>query len=425
MGNISDKLQYLAETKEVIKAAIKNKGVAVTDSDRFRTYADRIAAIRSAATPNDVNFYDYDGVCLYSYSASEFLSLSDFPPPPYCEDREAVWNFTLNKAQEIVAKNRMLDIGALYNLGGDVLARFFLSIKTQNQLEVSLNAYFPYGKGTIDWGDGSPEETYSHKGDLENPITHAYQDVGDYCITFKSVSAQLFIEDNALSQSEDTPNTSLVAIECGYVRTIGSSFAYCTQLKTVRCSSDTELGGNSLFSNCYNLVAVIHPDKSYGLTQSAFFRCSSLLVVSAPQGQMDSPNTFLECSSLKRLCLSLYSSFAPNNTYARGCVALTQVAINSCRELEDYCFADCKSLTSMRMPASVTAIGSNAFKGCVSLHTLDFSDHTSVPSIKSNTLPERGVYRIIVPDALYDEWIAATNWSTYASQIVKASEYNG
>lgn len=33
--------------------------------------------------------------------------------------------------------------------------------------------------------------------------------------------------------------------------------------------------------------------------------------------------------------------------------------------------------------------------------------------------------KIVVPDALYDTWIAATNWSssTIVSHIVKASEY--
>ena len=30
--------------------------------------------------------------------------------------------------------------------------------------------------------------------------------------------------------------------------------------------------------------------------------------------------------------------------------------------------------------------------------------------------------KIIVPDELYDTWIVATNWSTYANKIVKASE---
>ena len=32
--------------------------------------------------------------------------------------------------------------------------------------------------------------------------------------------------------------------------------------------------------------------------------------------------------------------------------------------------------------------------------------------------------KIIVPDTLYDTWIAATNWSTYASKIIKKSEWD-
>jgi hypothetical protein len=34
------------------------------------------------------------------------------------------------------------------------------------------------------------------------------------------------------------------------------------------------------------------------------------------------------------------------------------------------------------------------------------------------------IAKIIVPDALYDEWIAATNWAGYQSYIYKASEVN-
>ena len=32
------------------------------------------------------------------------------------------------------------------------------------------------------------------------------------------------------------------------------------------------------------------------------------------------------------------------------------------------------------------------------------------------------ICKIVVPDNLYDQWIAATNWSTYADYIYKASE---
>ena len=45
MGAISDKLNYLAQTKEAIMNAIIAKGVEVLSSDTFRSYADKIAQI--------------------------------------------------------------------------------------------------------------------------------------------------------------------------------------------------------------------------------------------------------------------------------------------------------------------------------------------------------------------------------------------
>ena len=47
MGNINEKLNYLLQTKENIKQAIKGKGVEITDSDSFRSYAEKIGTIKA------------------------------------------------------------------------------------------------------------------------------------------------------------------------------------------------------------------------------------------------------------------------------------------------------------------------------------------------------------------------------------------
>lgn len=47
----TDKLQYLIETKNLIKSAIIDKGQAISDTDTFRSYADKITEIETA--PND------------------------------------------------------------------------------------------------------------------------------------------------------------------------------------------------------------------------------------------------------------------------------------------------------------------------------------------------------------------------------------
>lgn len=45
MGTVSEKLAYLSDTKAAIRNAIADKGVAVTDADTFRSYADKIRLI--------------------------------------------------------------------------------------------------------------------------------------------------------------------------------------------------------------------------------------------------------------------------------------------------------------------------------------------------------------------------------------------
>lgn len=78
----------------------------------------------------------------------------------------------------------------------------------------------------------------------------------------------------------------------------------------------------------------------------------------------------------------------------------------------------------MIIPESITSIGEQAFYDCYSLIKYDFSQATAVPTL-SNTSAFRFINqlcKIVVPDNLYDQWIAATNWSTYADYIYKASE---
>lgn len=47
MGTTADKLSYLAGTKDAIRSAISAKGVSVSESDTFRSYANKISAISS------------------------------------------------------------------------------------------------------------------------------------------------------------------------------------------------------------------------------------------------------------------------------------------------------------------------------------------------------------------------------------------
>ena len=133
-------------------------------------------------------------------------------------------------------------------------------------------------------------------------------------------------------------------------------------------------------------------------------------------------------------CSSLASVVIPNSvtsigTYAfRVCSSLTSVVIPSkVTSIGTSTFYQCYSLASIIIPSGVTKIDGAAFHSCYGMALYDFSACSSVPTL-SYTSAFKGIpsdCKIVVPDSLYDTWKAATNWSTYASRIVKASEFNG
>lgn len=105
----------------------------------------------------------------------------------------------------------------------------------------------------------------------------------------------------------------------------------------------------------------------------------------------------------------------------REFIMLTSITIpNSVTNIEDSAFMGCTRLRSITIPAGVTYIGMYAFYGCTGLTEIDFSTHTTVPTISSMDVFSNTSANLVikVPSTLLDEWKAATNWSTYADKIV-------
>ena len=78
------------------------------------------------------------------------------------------------------------------------------------------------------------------------------------------------------------------------------------------------------------------------------------------------------------------------------------------------------------MNASSGNWGNSMFYGCTSLELVDMTGSTGVPQLSNvnNFSNTNSTYKIVVPDSLYDTWIAATNWVSIASHIMKQSDWN-
>lgn len=90
-------------------------------------------------------------------------------------------------------------------------------------------------------------------------------------------------------------------------------------------------------------------------------------------------------------------------------------------------FYDCSKLTTVNLP-TVTSISDGAFYQCSALTSVALRNTEKVCTLSNTsaftyTPIASGTGYIYVPDALVDQYKAATNWSAYAAQIKPLSEY--
>ena len=90
-----------------------------------------------------------------------------------------------------------------------------------------------------------------------------------------------------------------------------------------------------------------------------------------------------------------------------------------------YAFYGDKRLTTVSLPAA-TSISTYAFSGCSALTSLTLSKNQVATLSNTDALQrtpiESGTGYVYVPDDLVDQYKAATNWATYANQILPISQ---
>ena len=182
--------------------------------------------------------------------------------------------------------------------------------------------------------------------------------------------------------------------------------------------------GSSCLRLCKALTSVVAPAVTKVYT-NAFYGCTSLASISLPVAADVRLQAFANCSSLVHA--SLPSASSAGVSVFSGCSSLVSVSLPAAAVDQDA-FRRCYSLVSAYLP-NATSVGNSAFSGCTALECVDFGSapRSSVPTLAANAFSNVPVScLIIVPDAQYDAWIAANNWSTLYSngyRFLKHSEW--
>ena len=380
--------------------AIRAKG---NTSAQLRYPDDFVTAIQDLPAPGgqsvekkDVNFIDYDGTLLYSYTASEFADLSALPANPSHSGLIAQgWNWSLADAKTYVASYGKLWIGQMYvTESGD----------TEIDIELHAPRLSPYldidvnGTVEIDWGDGTAKSTVTGTSLIKTP--HVYATDGLYTIKIHVVNGSFNLYGSSVYGSTFNGNTEPSNYNRVYTSNvkrvrIGSSvpsisfyaFKFCTSLASITIPSSVTSISSYAFDHCYSLTSVTIPSSVTSIGDNAFSYCASLASITIPSSVTNIGTfAFNYCTSLASITIP--SSVTSIGGYAFDyCLSLTSVTIpSSVTSISSYAFRFCYPLASIIIPSSVTSIGDNAFYNCYSLASITIpSNVTSIGTSTFNT----------------------------------------
>lgn len=367
------------------------------------------------AEEKDVNFYDYDGTRVYSYTKADFLALNAMPSnPDHSGDNIPLtsqgWNWSLADAKTYVTTYDQLDIGQIYR-PTDNKTHIVIEIP-ENTPSGLLTYYVRYTQTvsqgvTVDWGDGN-FETFT--GTSAANRSHTYAAPGMYDITLSVTDGSVsFIGSTTMasygSQSNYQNRSRVKKVYFGNnVTTVGNYFfRYCYELQTVTLSPGITDIGSYVFEECYDLRSVTIPTNVTTFGGYAFTLCRSLRSVVIPASVTTiGIYAFNSCYSLQKVTLP------PNFT-----------------SISNSLFYVCYGLRSITIPADVASIDTYAFYNNYSV--LYIRAHPTTPPTVGNAQAFNGIpssVPIIVPDDSVSAYKAASIWSNYASRIIGESDWD-
>ena len=401
----------------------------------------------------DVNFYDYEGTLLYSYTKSEFANLSAMPANPTHEGLTAQgWNWSLSDAKTYVASYGKLIIGQMY-ITSDGKTRLYITLDSADRLSPTLYWSQSVANGvTINWGDGSAEETFSGTGNKNT--THTYSAAGDYVISLEVTSGAMGVGNyynNPVLAGMPCYKSCVKHIRFGSDTTALTTYAlyqlFCLESITI---PDTLTSFSILcLAECFNLSFLVMPSGAVFQNSNGtnFIRdCISLKSISLPKlTNTNNSGWFYQCYSFCRITIptgvvSMSSSF-------QKCYALTDIFIpDGVTTIGESCFSDCMSLKSVTIPDGVSIIKSSAFFGCYSLAQIIIPSSiekiegtvfygcsslktvvvkATTPPTLSNSNAFSSIAsdaQIVVPTESVEDYKAASQWSSLSSIIIGGAE---
>ena len=210
-----------------------------------------------------------------------------------------------------------------------------------------------------------------------------------------------------------------IAIPEGVTELLNYTFSECEKLTEVKLPASLQYIGSNAFSNCtaLKLVSIAKDSELSEIDGNAFTYCTSLENFDIPESVMYLHGAFSGSG--------LTSIFIPKNIEAIdrdtfwGCEKLATVTFDEASSvtfISNGAFRDCISLKEIIIPATVTGLGEEAFKGCTALANLYVGNPTPADlTERANVFYEVDVNTCVlhVPVGSLQSYKEAAQWKDF------------
>jgi len=397
--------------------AIRTKGGTTAPLEFPDEYIQAINDIQGGggggASKKQINFIDYDGTIVQSYTSAEWANVSALPDNPSHTGLVAQgWNWT--KAQIDAQLTALPDgdiwVGQMYITGSgdtEIDVRFSDSARLSPILTICVN-----GSVTVDWGDNtSPNTVTGSSLSTRQAVPHTYASSGNYTIVIHVVSGSFQFYGSSsyyILRKNTKSNENRVYANCvenvrlgNGVTSIGNiAFSGCSSLTSITIPSGVTSIGSSAFNGCSSLTSITIPSGVTSIAGSTFYDCFSLSSIAIPSGVTSLANSvFFDCQSLASITIPSGVTSIGSDTF-HNCSSLLSITIPSgVTSIESSTFYNCYSLASITISSGVTSIGGYAFNCCYSLASVTIPN--SVTSILASAFNEcQSLASITIPSGV-------------------------
>lgn len=418
----ADKLNKLITTKSAIKEAIQNKGVTVTDTDTFASYADKINSITSGGGGG----YEFDFTVL-GYNQEECKDANDIANVAI-----TLGDFTQSQITEAIAYGKQL-YDSNHSITNDNVDKnkllFYPKLELPHIYKDSKVLYIPNveysSTGSYTTGSAYTNHLLYKVGSINAVFTNSHysqqffnscnslREVGDINITGKAIDYNNFFQNCYVLSKIGNLNTtgstsfenmfnncisltSIPQLDTSSGTTFTSMFSGCTSLTEIS-QLDTSKGTNfsSIFNNCTADVDGLDFSNAAGQQtyQKPFYSYKGKRVSNIKTTQY-TEKFFSGCSNLEsatNIDASASTDHSLNNMF-QNCFKLKEASFTSTSNITNFgnMFNNCNLLTSLSQLD--TSSGTNfmtMFNGCRALTTipqLNTSNGTNFNSMFSDCI---------------------------------------